>query len=251
MGAGHPPVADRDLLGLPKALELGLRPVDLQRRDQARRESRGEVHQQFGPGDRCPDAQQPSASRLQGEKALRDLEQHVVPGSLEISPSRVDHPTRRQRRKNGVGEPHGQGRAAADEERLPTLAEVLAGEDVLLDPVMPEVIDAGIEVRDPECLGLEVKGQRLLDLGGRGGDVQRPGPGQRHRGREVDRQAARGGCIHPAARQSPCSRARVSAAGRAAVAGVLLLCSRPEATFDHRARAGAMAAARRRPGWPA
>ena len=54
--ARNPPVADGDLLGLPKALELGLRPVDLQRGNQARREPRGEVHQEFGPGDRCPDA---------------------------------------------------------------------------------------------------------------------------------------------------------------------------------------------------
>ena len=62
---------------------------------------------------------------------------------------------------------------------------------------MPEVIHAGIEGRDPEGLGLEVKRERLLDLGGRGRDVERFGPGQRHRGREVDRQASRRGCVHP------------------------------------------------------
>ena len=141
-GAGDPPVADGDLLGLPQALELGLRPVDLQRGDQARGQPLGEVHQQLGPRDRRPDAEQPPARRLEVEEGLGDREQDVVPRGLEIGLPRGDHPARRQRGEDRVGEPDGQAGPAADEEALPPLPEIRAREDVLLDAVVPEVIDA-------------------------------------------------------------------------------------------------------------
>ena len=55
---------------------------------------------------------------------------------------------------------------------------------------MPEVVDAGVEVRNPEDLGLEQQGQCLLDLDRRRGDVERPHARQLQRGRQVDRQSA-------------------------------------------------------------
>ena len=196
--AGDPPVADGDLLGLPQALELGLRPVDLQRRDQARGQPLGEVHEQLGPHDRRPDAEQPPPRRLKVEIGLGDREQDIVPRGLEVGSTRGDHPTRRERGEDGVGEPDREAGAAADEEALPPLPEIWAREDVLLDAVMPEVIDAPVDVGDPEGLGLELQGERLLDLRRRRGDVERPDPGQLHRGRKVDREALRHLRIPPA-----------------------------------------------------
>ena len=148
------------------------------------------------------DAPMPSSrprAACKAKKACETWSKHIVPRRLEIGPARLDHPTRRQRGEDGVGEPDGQRRTAADEERLAAFPEVLAGEDVLLDAVVPEVVDAGVEVGDPEGLGLEMQGERLLDLGRRRGDVQRPDPGQRQGGREVDRQAAAAG-PHPCRR---------------------------------------------------
>ena len=150
-GAGDPPVADGDLLGLPEALELGLRPVDLQRRDQARGQPRGEVHEQLGP--RRSIAPTPSSlprAAWRSKKAWATVIQAVVPRGLEVGLPRGDHPPRRERGEDGVGEPDGQAGPAADEEALPPLPEIRAREDVLLDAVVPEVVDARVEVRDPE-----------------------------------------------------------------------------------------------------
>ena len=116
--------------------------------------------------------------------------------------------------EDGVGEPDGQARPAADEEALPPLLEVRAREDVLLDAVVPEVVDAPVEVGNPQDLGLELQGERLLDLRRRRGDVERPDPGQLHRGREVDRQALRHRRIHPAHGQAHPRRAGDRLRGR-------------------------------------
>ena len=140
------------------------------------------------------DAPTPSSlprAAWRSKKAWATVKQRVVPRGLEVGLPRGDHPPRRERGEDGVGEPDGQAGPAADEEALPPLLEVRAREDVLLDAVVPEVVDAGVEVRDPEGLGLELQGERLLDLHRRRGDVERPDPGQLHRGREVDRQALR------------------------------------------------------------
>ena len=158
--------------------------------------------------------EQPPPRRLEVEERLRDLEQHVVARRLEVGLARRDHPPRRQRGEDRVGQPDRQGRPAADEERLPALAEVLAGEDVLLDAVMAEVIDAGVEVGDPQRLGLELQGQGLLDLGRRRGDIERADPGQLQRGRQVDRQAPGRRGIHPAAGQPGARRAGDRLGGR-------------------------------------
>ena len=190
------PVANGDLLGLPQALKLSLGAVDFQRGDQARRERLGEIDQQLGPGDRRPDAQQPPARRLKIEERLRNGEQDVVPSGLNIGPPRGDHAACRQRIEDRIGEPDEQARPSADKDRLTVFLEILAGEDVLLRTVVPEVIDAGVQGRNQECLGLELQGKRLPHLDRRRFDVQRPHARKLHRRRQVDRQPARGGRIH-------------------------------------------------------
>ena len=205
-GAGDPPVADGDLLRLEQRLELGLGPVDLQGGDQGGGQAAGEVHEQPGAVDGCVDPQQPTARRLEREEPLRHLEQHVVAGRLEVRGPRGDHPPRRQRGEDRVGQAHRQIRPAADEERLAALAEVLAGEEVLLHAVVAEVVDAAVDVGDPEHLGLEVQRHGLLDLLGRGGDVERPDASQLHGGRQVDRQALGRRGEPPAARHADVGR---------------------------------------------
>ena len=135
-----------------------------------------------------PDAQQPPARRLKLEKRLGDGEQDVVSRGLNIGPAGVDHTARRQRIEDRIGEPDKQARPAADEEALSAFPEIRTHEDVLLHAVVPEVINAGVQGRNQERLGLELHGERLPHLHGRRFDVERPHARKLHRRREVDRQ---------------------------------------------------------------
>ena len=170
---------------------------------------------------RAIDAPIPSSrprAAWRSKNAWETVNKHVVPRGLKVGLPRGDHPTRRQRGEDRVGEPDEQARPAADEERLPALPEILAREEVLLHAVVPEVIDAGVEVGIQSALAWSCNGERLLDLHRRRGDVQRPDPGQLHRRREVDRQPARRLRIHPSHRQASLRRARGSAAEHTASA---------------------------------
>ena len=134
-----PPVADGDLLALPQALQFGLCPIDLQRCDQARCQPLGEVHEQLGPDDRRPDAEQSSPRRLDVEIGLGHREQDIVPRGLEVGPPRGDNAPRRERGEDRVSEPDEQAGAAADEERLQPFPKIRTREDVLLNTIVPKV----------------------------------------------------------------------------------------------------------------
>ncbi len=83
-----------------------------------------------------------------------------------------------------------------------------ARNDVLLDTIVPKVIDAPVEIGDPEGLGLQLQGESLLNLCHGRGDIERPDPGELHRGRQVDRQAFRHHGVHAAHGKPHPGRAR-------------------------------------------
>ena len=203
-----PPVADGDLLALPQALQFGLCPIDLQRCDQTGCQPLGEVDEQLGPDDRRPDAEQSSPRRLDVEIGLGHREQDIVPRGLEVGPPRGDHAPRRKRREDRVSEPDEQAGAAADEECLQPFPKIRTREDVLLNTIVPKVSDAPVESGDPEGLGLQLQSESLLNLCHGRGDIERPDPGELHRGREVDRQAFRHHSVHSAHGKPHPGRAR-------------------------------------------
>ena len=203
-----PPVADGDLLALPQALQFGLCPIDLQRCDQTGCQPLGEVHEQLGPDDRRPDAEQSSPRRLDVEIGLGHREQDIVPRGLEVRPPRGDHAPRSERGEDRVGEPDEQAGATADEECLQPFPKIRTREDVLLNTIVPKVSDAPVESGDPEGLGLQLQSESLLNLCHGRGDIERPDPGELHRGRQVDRQAFRHHSVHSAHGKPHPGRAR-------------------------------------------
>ena len=132
-------------------------PVDLQWRDQAGGKTLGQVHEQLSPLERRTQAEQPAARLLHVEVRLGDAEQDIIASRLKISLPRGHHPPRCQWCEDGIGEPDVQERPSADKEALTVLTKVWSREDILLDTVMSEVVNAAVEVGNPEHLGLEIE----------------------------------------------------------------------------------------------
>ena len=63
----------------------------------------------------------------------------------------------------------------------------VAREQILLDPVVAEIVDTRIEVRYPEDLRLQQDRQPLLHLEGRRGNIEWADPGQLEGRRQTDR----------------------------------------------------------------
>ena len=113
VGAGDPPVADREFARLEQTLELGLRAVNFQRGDQRGGQAHGEIDQPPCPHDRGINADQPSPGVLKGEVRLADRQQSIVAGRLYIGLPRGDHSSLGQRLVDRVRDSDGENGTAA------------------------------------------------------------------------------------------------------------------------------------------
>ena len=86
--------------------------------------------------------------------------------------ARGNHATRCERLEDGIRQSNIQRGATANEKALASLLEHIAIEEILLEAVVPEIINPSVDGGDPEDLRLEQDRESLLHLHGRCGNVE-------------------------------------------------------------------------------
>jgi hypothetical protein len=143
-----------------------------------------------GLGDRVQAPCQDAARLLDVEVGLGDRQQGLVFGGLDVDLPRAHQLALRQRGIDGVGQGEDHLGAATSDELVARAGNQVAGQQVLKSTVVPLVIDAGDDGRQPQDMSLLVQPVLRLDRGAGQRDQDRPGIRQPQGRGQVDRQRA-------------------------------------------------------------